>query len=755
MDIAVRSPSDDKLGRWEFARSLATQIWDLPPSPEGYVVGLEAEWGAGKSSVINMALHQLLLLELVEKTDRQWFHGEDAVPIEIDEMERLTEDYNAIVGFGQPGFDLNYVHPDHYNRAIAERCGNNESDIKKLYRYFRLRMRVKAEPKNLIIHFRPWLIPDTAALSTVFLAELTKSVGGLLGDDVQRALRAYTEIISRLAPLAGVAAQAAVPGVGSLIKDFLVAVGQRKDPTLDERKSALERSLKSLGDKKVVIVVDDLDRLSPKEAAEMIALVKSLGNLPNVVYLLSYDSAVMASHIRKVLDVDGYGYLEKIVQYRRSLPLLAANALVELLRPAIEVLFTEVIQEVIDRYDVAVLLVAKRYILTPRDAVRASSWVAQAHARLRGQTDPVDLLILEILNAKDPELHSWIRRNIDILCNKETQETFKVLLERDLVIMNERRVLALSLLFPDVATEFASPHGRSSAPRSAKRLHIRDFSPAYFELSEPLTSFGKDVIARLFDSDDFVAQFKELLDVAETSPYASALRIDLLDSVRERMQLQDITRGILTALIESAPDLIRSEDRLGSDDFSPDNWRRLSGAIDSGLQDLSPEGREDMLAVALDVSEDISLVADAVRRALEHRPSEKPDKSGLSDHFKNRVLTRIREDALADKFRIAAHLPPILRLWSELDSRSIVRSKLDEMTSSRANFVGIVRMILTVVRSSAEGIFYQLIKEADEFVDIRALEKWALDAGASANPAERLWAARFQDAVARDRKRDF
>lgn len=498
MDIAVRGPSDDKLGRWEFAKSLATQIWDLPPSPEGYVIGLEAEWGAGKSSVINMALHRLLLLELVEKTDRQWFHGEDAVSIGIGEMERLTEDYNSIVGFGQPGFDLNYVHPDHYNRAITERCKDDQPAIDKLYRYFRLRMRVEAEPRNLVVHFRPWLIPDTAALSTVFLAELTKSVGGLLGDNVQRALRAYTEIISRLAPLAGVAAQAAVPGVGSLIKDFLVAVGQRKDPTLDERKSALERSLKGLGDRKIVIVVDDLDRLSPKEAVEMIALVKSLGNLPNVAYLLSYDSAVMASHIGKVLDVDGYGYLEKIVQYRRSLPLLAPNALTELLRPAMEVLFTEVIQEVIDRYDVAVLLVAKRYILTPRDAVRASSWVAQAHKRLRSQTDPVDLLILEILNAKDPELHSWIRRNIDILSDNQTQLTFKILFERDHVIMNDRRVLALSLLFPDVASEYDSPHSRSSAPRSAKRLHIRDFSPAYFELSKPLTSFGKDVIARLF-----------------------------------------------------------------------------------------------------------------------------------------------------------------------------------------------------------------------------------------------------------------
>jgi hypothetical protein len=64
-------------------------------------------------------------------------------------------------------------------------------------------------------------------------------------------------------------------------------------------------------------------------------------------------------------------------------------------------------------------------------------------------------------------------------------------------------------------------------------------------------------------------------------------------------------------------------------------------------------------------------------------------------------------------------------------------------------------MILTVVRSSVEGIFYQLINEADEFVDIRAVEKWALDASASENPTERLWAGRFQEAVARERKRDF
>lgn len=140
------------------------------------------------------------------------------------------------------------------------------------------------------------------------------------------------------------------------------------------------------------------------------------------------------------------------------------------------------------------------------------------------------------------------------------------------------------------------------------------------------------------------------------------------------MQLQNITQDILIALIRTAPELIRYEDRLGPDDFSPDNWRRLSGAIESGLQDWNDQGKEDMLEMALDMSDDIALVSDAVRRALEHRPSEKPDKSGLSDHFKSRVLTRIREDALADKFRIAARLPPILWLWSALDSRSIVRS---------------------------------------------------------------------------------
>jgi hypothetical protein len=80
---------------------------------------------------------------------------------------------------------------------------------------------------------------------------------------------------------------------------------------------------------------------------------------------------------------------------------------------------------------------------------------------------------------------------------------------------------------------------------------------------------------------------------------------------------------------------------------------------------------------------------------------------------------------------------------------------MNEMISSRANFVGIVRMVLTVVRSSAEGIFYQLTKEAGEFVDILALEKWALEAGSSENSTESLWAGRFQDAIARERKRDF
>lgn len=80
-------------------------------------------------------------------------------------------------------------------------------------------------------------------------------------------------------------------------------------------------ALRSFG-RRVVVVIDDLDRLEYDDACEIIRIIKANGDLPHVLYVLLADEG----HLIKALsekfggEAEGRNYLEKIVPYACPLP---------------------------------------------------------------------------------------------------------------------------------------------------------------------------------------------------------------------------------------------------------------------------------------------------------------------------------------------------------------------------------------------------------------------------------------------------
>lgn len=78
--------------------------------------------------------------------------------------------------------------------------------------------------------------------------------------------------------------------------------------------------------RRIVVVIDDMDRLSPQEVFEVIRLIKANGDLPNITYLVSGDKDYLASSIGRIVGEGndsknvGRSYLEKIVQIEYPLP---------------------------------------------------------------------------------------------------------------------------------------------------------------------------------------------------------------------------------------------------------------------------------------------------------------------------------------------------------------------------------------------------------------------------------------------------
>jgi predicted KAP-like P-loop ATPase len=235
---------------------------------------------------------------------------------------------------------------------------------------------------------------------------------------VKASFAALLKRLGELAPVAGIALDHLVGyGTGKMFTvgakwSGSVAADMVSGPTLDELRETLKARLRSLQEQRILVVIDDLDRLTPREAVEMVSLIKSLGDLPNVIYLLSYDESNLAKLIKKGAKVKGREFLRKIVQYAVHLPLPEGDNLIALLNADLETLLGEISPEDQQRLGITWHFIFRHYLRTPRDVRLYINAVAIALSAERDHVDVVDLLLLELLRLYESQLYGWIRNNL-------------------------------------------------------------------------------------------------------------------------------------------------------------------------------------------------------------------------------------------------------------------------------------------------------------------------------------------------------
>lgn len=74
--------------------------------------------------------------------------------------------------------------------------------------------------------------------------------------------------------------------------------------------------------KKIIFIIDDIDRLPKEKISVVMQLVKSIANFNNVIYLLSYDKKIVENALIEEFHSDHY--LDKIVQVRVTIPIVSS-----------------------------------------------------------------------------------------------------------------------------------------------------------------------------------------------------------------------------------------------------------------------------------------------------------------------------------------------------------------------------------------------------------------------------------------------
>jgi predicted KAP-like P-loop ATPase len=248
---------------------------------------------------------------------------------------------------------------------------------------------IDADEASVVVHFNPWMFSGAEDLVGRFFGELAATLGKQEGK--------LRNVASRVAGYAGALSGIAgfIPAVGGTAASALAATQQMmsvvgEGPALENRRDELVEALLDL-DGRIVAFLDDLDRLTDDELREVVRLVKLVGDLPNVTYILSFDRERVEQALgAPESDPDrararGRAYLEKIVQSRHDVPPLRPQTIIRFMAEHIDAALEPYGERRWHAHDWSNMLsLALRHMVhTPRDAKRVANAVPGAMGALR------------------------------------------------------------------------------------------------------------------------------------------------------------------------------------------------------------------------------------------------------------------------------------------------------------------------------------------------------------------------------------
>ncbi|WP_344032124.1 KAP family P-loop NTPase fold protein [Leucobacter iarius] len=273
-----------------------------------------------------------------------------------------------------------------------------------------MREQFATQPTIPVVDFNPWMFSGTEQLVDHFFAELASQFKELQDDRLTKAaglLEKYGDSIGSVAGNFGLWGGLFNGGLALARSGAKRRVGQRG--SAGARRDRVAQKL-ALLERPVVVVIDDLDRLTTAEIREIFKLVRLTASFPNIVYLLAFDRNRVEAALEET-NVPGREYLEKIIQVSYDLPAVPDQMLQsELLREL------EPLVDGIDglRFDEArwgdiFVEVIRPLVGNMRDIVRYVLSARVTMDALARDIDVSDLLAMEAVRVFRPELFLQLR----------------------------------------------------------------------------------------------------------------------------------------------------------------------------------------------------------------------------------------------------------------------------------------------------------------------------------------------------------
>lgn len=273
--------------------------------------------------------------------------------------------------------------------------------------------------KPIVIKFNPWNYSDQNQLISQFFKQLSLAIKRTdYGEDaikVADQLEAYAEFFEPLALIPEPSLGFLAAATSKVMKKVGFAArkwGKLKKKDLDATRKDLDRVLEKQK-RKIIIIIDDIDRLNSTEIRQMFQLVKLLGDFPNTIYLLAFDREVVVESLKDVQVGVGEEYLEKIVQIPFELPIIDKHEVERLLCTQIDELIKDIPEERWDSVYWGNIFHSglNKFFFTLRDVTRYINSLRFGFGPIKDEINPIDFLAITAIQVFEPDVYKGIREN--------------------------------------------------------------------------------------------------------------------------------------------------------------------------------------------------------------------------------------------------------------------------------------------------------------------------------------------------------
>lgn len=624
------------------------------------------------------------------------FHSEKPINcIEEDLLERsnVARDFSKHI--------LNYKNNNSLTIGIIGKWGSGKTSF--------INMVLELISKNqdyIIVKFNPWNISSRKQLISDFFTELSNEIGRIDSSEIAKEVGKNLKILSMffkplaLAPVPQISLFASIFGkylekIGVILDKY--AELQKLD--LDQIKEKLNMQLKSLG-KKVIIIIDDIDRLSDEDIKEIFQLVRSIADFENTIYMLSYDNEIVSNALNKLQDGKGEKYLEKIVQVPIFLPHITKyeinNLFLTRLAKVINITEEEFDREYFNELSVNGFLNNLENI---RDIERYLNTFSFGLNIMKEELNICDYMAITIFKVFEPELYKYIQENEENFTDvkfvreregqkektkKELEEHFKNL--KKISIENARNLI--ETIFPKIKELYNNTSYDSGFIlewNKKRRIASSRYFSKYFKLDFPENEIKKSEINKIINF-----QSKgELIDIFNVK---NSKKLELLERILEIVdEIKDDKKSEFLQVILSLTDNLEIEGKKSFFSYIDQSRYKVSRMFFKTIEITS---LEEKIKIIKEVFEAEECSLESLTSILEILREDK-DRYGMTEEMINELIELLIH-RIIQRSEKAENIP---KYFLEILYSMKRLGRPEEAKTTCANYIKNKELLLSLVES--------------------------------------------------------